>query len=140
MTAAVKENQNTYLSSFAQLEKKLPGSGQAWLDRIRKEAIQRFTELGFPTTHDEEWKYTSVAPISRIAFQPRWAGGSQGSAVPIAEELRGSALADLQCSRIVFVNGRYSPELSKLEALPQGVKAGYLASALGSARNGAGFL
>ena len=38
------------------------------IERIREEARQRFSELGYPTTHDEEWRFTSVAPIVRTAF------------------------------------------------------------------------
>jgi Fe-S cluster assembly protein SufD len=33
---------------------------------LRETAFQRFTELGFPTTHDEEWRFTNVAPIARL--------------------------------------------------------------------------
>ena len=36
--------------------------------KIREEARRRFAELGFPTTHDEDWRFTSVAPISRTSF------------------------------------------------------------------------
>ena len=32
---------------------------------LREAAFQRFAELGFPTTHDEEWRFTNVAPIAR---------------------------------------------------------------------------
>jgi hypothetical protein len=39
----------------------------AWLAAPPCEtAFQRFTELGFPTTHDEEWRFTNVAPIARL--------------------------------------------------------------------------
>jgi len=37
------------------------------IEQIREEARQRFNELGFPTTHDEDWRFTSVAPIARVA-------------------------------------------------------------------------
>jgi Fe-S cluster assembly protein SufD len=39
------------------------------IDRIREEARQRFADLGFPTTHDEDWRFTSVAPISKLVAQ-----------------------------------------------------------------------
>jgi len=35
-----------------------------------QEQIERFAELGFPTTHDEEWRFTNVAAIARAAFTP----------------------------------------------------------------------
>jgi Fe-S cluster assembly ATP-binding protein len=56
---------------------KLGRDGDAWLHRVRKDAIRRFAELGFPTTRLEEWKYTNVAPIARIPFKAaelRWTG------------------------------------------------------------------
>ena len=39
------------------------------IDRIREEARQRFRDVGFPTTHDEDWRFTSVAPISKLVAQ-----------------------------------------------------------------------
>jgi Fe-S cluster assembly protein SufD len=41
------------------------------IDQIREEARQRFSDQGFPTTHDEDWRFTSVAPISRTVFESR---------------------------------------------------------------------
>ena len=35
---------------------------------LRDAAFARFAELGFPTTHNEEWRFTNVAPIARTAF------------------------------------------------------------------------
>jgi len=40
------------------------------IERIREEARERFAELGYPTTHNEEWRFTSVAPIARTEFVP----------------------------------------------------------------------
>src|ERR1017187_6166395 len=42
----------------------------AWLQSLRDAAFARFAELGFPTTHNEEWRFTNVAPIARTAFTP----------------------------------------------------------------------
>ena len=36
-----------------------------WMQQLREYAFQRFAETGFPTTHDEEWRFTNVAPIAR---------------------------------------------------------------------------
>ncbi len=40
------------------------------IDQIREAARRRFAELGFPTTHDEDWRFTNMAPISRLDFVP----------------------------------------------------------------------
>ena len=36
----------------------------AWLAELRRAAFARFEELGFPTPHDEDWRYTGVQPIT----------------------------------------------------------------------------
>ena len=51
---AVQEKQDSYFANFAALQKKLAGRDPAWLAEIRKAAIERFAELGFPTTKNEE--------------------------------------------------------------------------------------
>ncbi len=130
---AVNESQDLYLSSFAELEKKLADKGPSWVDRIRHAAIDRFAEVGFPTTHDEEWKYTSVAPIARTPFQP---AVGEVSVAALHERRTGGRrpprqpFADLECSRLAFVDGHYSPELSSTGALPPGVKVASLAAAV----------
>jgi len=42
----------------------------SFLEHLREGARQRFFELGYPTTHDEDWRFTSVAPITRATFVP----------------------------------------------------------------------
>ncbi|MBV9745166.1 MAG: SufD family Fe-S cluster assembly protein, partial [Acidobacteriia bacterium] len=37
---------------------------------LREAALQRFEQLGFPTSHDEEWRFTNIAPIAKF-FQSR---------------------------------------------------------------------
>ena len=39
-----------------------------WLQTLRKQGITRFEGLGFPTTKNEDWHFTSVAPIADRAF------------------------------------------------------------------------
>jgi Fe-S cluster assembly protein SufD len=123
---AIKENQEPYFASFSQLDKRLGADSPSWIHQIRRQAIERFGELGFPTTHQEEWKYTNVAPLVRIPFQP---AGEQGNGLS-AEELARSPLAGLTSNRLVFVNGVYSHELSSTAGLPEGVQLASLAEAL----------
>lgn len=40
----------------------------AWLKDLREKAFAYFTENGFPTPRDEEWKYTNVAEIQNSKF------------------------------------------------------------------------
>ncbi len=93
----------------------------AWWGNLRREAFDRFSTLGFPTTHDEDWKYTNVSPIARTAFEP-------GELAPVRTS---SPLAELGCDvRLVFVNGRFSRDLSSQDRLPAGLSAGSLANRL----------
>jgi Fe-S cluster assembly protein SufD len=88
----------------------LPGNEPAWLGMRRAAAMARFEEVGFPTTRDEDWRHTSVAPISRTAFRladDRDAAGVREE--DLAAVVFGHAFDGHQ---IVFVDGRYAPELS----------------------------
>jgi Fe-S cluster assembly protein SufD len=38
------------------------------LSDIRRRAAERFEERGFPTTKEEEWRFTNVAPIAKAQF------------------------------------------------------------------------
>jgi len=122
---AVKDYQETYLSYYQAREKE-HAAGPAWLAGIRRAAIHRFAELGFPTTRNEDWKYTNVAPLAQVAFQPVEAP----SATATAESLAWSCFFELDCPRLVFVNGHYSPGVSFLAGLPKGVTATRLSKAL----------
>jgi Fe-S cluster assembly protein SufD len=131
MTAA-KATLTDYLSHFARLEHQLAhefGHGDGWFHRVRKEAIGRFAELGFPTTRLEEWKFTNVDPIARIPFQSPEFRADGLPAERLAELPLAHAAFEQRCSRIVFVNGHYNPQLSSRE-LPEGLIASSLASAI----------
>ncbi len=123
---AVTQEHERYLEQFAKFEKATAGNSHGWLRGIRRAAFARFAELGFPTTHDEDWRFTSVAPIARTAF--RVPGGARADVAPRA--LEPFFFADAPCTRLVFVDGRYAPALSSLRPLPGGVKVGSLAQAL----------
>lgn len=119
----VLEQQDVYLSHFTQWERELAGDGGPQIARLRQEAIHRFAEMGFPTSRAEEWKYTNVAPVGKIRFQPARPGLR-------AEQLARIPGADLGGSRLVFVNGRWSPKLSTLEELAPEVNLSSLAAVL----------
>lgn len=87
---------------------RLPGSGLDWLGKIRADADARFRELGFPKTTHEDWRFTSVEPIAKIDFTPAAADFSGLK----ASQLDGLALGPADSSRLVFVNGYFSRELS----------------------------
>ena len=50
MMGQVSKEQDTYLSDFELFEKNGANKGPSWIHGIRKAALSRFTDLGFPTT------------------------------------------------------------------------------------------
>lgn len=103
-SAAVMENQFT-----EKFKQSLAGTENAWLRNLREEAFAYFTENGFPTVKNEEWKYTNVAPIAKVEF----AGGS--SAV---EDLAVTGrYPESAASRLVFIDGALNKDLSTYPAV-----------------------
>jgi Fe-S cluster assembly protein SufD len=99
-----------------------PRGGSRWLQDLRDHAASRFVALGFPSVRDEDWRFTNVAPIASSAF--RLAPQVQLD----ADVLNRFLYADAPF-RLVIVNGRCSPELSRLSGLPKGMRFGSLAAA-----------
>jgi len=64
--SAVAEQTGIWLDRFTSQ----PAAPQPWLQALRERAFARFAELGFPNTHNEEWRFTNVAPIVRSTFTP----------------------------------------------------------------------
>lgn len=93
---------------------------------LRREGAAAFTELGFPTRRNEDWHYTSVSPIADEQFLSI----ADRTPVPLADR---AALAPFTFGGtwplVVFHNGRYSAELTTLEALPDGIRVTDLAGA-----------
>ena len=123
MTTATKSPAQ-YLECFTEFESRAVGSDLPWLRRLRREAFARFCEAGFPTTHDEDWRFTSVAAIANMAFHlpspsATFAKGGQMSAT-LATSLRMDGAA---CC-LVFLNGHFSPELSDCAPLARELAAG----------------
>ena len=106
----------------AEWERAQQRGGGGALARMREDAWGRFVSRGFPTTRDEEWRFTGVGPIAEGAFAlaPPLSGGDG------ADDHRVPDVA----TELVFVNGRYVPALSRIDALPQAVRIGSLASSM----------
>jgi Fe-S cluster assembly protein SufD len=99
----------------------------AWLSGVRRAGLERFRDLGFPKAHDEAWKYTNVAPILRVPFAP-------------AAEVSLRRIERLEAgegAQIVFVNGRYAPELSSDGPRGDGVEVASLREVLAARPEGA---
>src|ERR1035437_10286040 len=63
--SAVAEQTGAWLERFISQPPAL-----AWMQSLRDAAFARFAALGFPNTHNEEWRFTNVSAIARTAFTP----------------------------------------------------------------------
>jgi Fe-S cluster assembly protein SufD len=111
---ATVEQLEAWLENFTEQTKTTAGQKLPWLRRLREDAFARFCEVGFPTTRDEDWRFTNVAAIARTQFRP--ASAAKLTAAEVAPFLAEGAAAQL-----VFVNGRFARELSRVDGLPKGV-------------------
>ena len=90
----------SYLEEFGRLQQHTSQQPQ-WLRSLREDAFVRFCDMGFPTTKDEDWRFTSVTPISQLAFN------LPEDALPSLKknDVQPGLLPGVAC-RLVFVNGR----------------------------------
>jgi Fe-S cluster assembly protein SufD len=112
----VKSEAQPYLDAF---------SGTAgepdWLARFRKQGISRFAELGFPGRRSESWRYLDLRGLEQHPLLPAVMGQPMG--VPDGLALDGGGPV------LVLVDGRFAPELSRLES-PRGIWLGSMRAAI----------
>ena len=116
-----------YLVAFEALQDRRP-AGPAWANSQRREALERFAALGFPTTRDEEYRFTNVAPIASKVFQRAPEGTTTVSPADLTAHLYPGQVA----AELIFVNGRFSPALSSRDQVPAGLTVASLADVLTS--------
>ena len=73
----------------------------------QKEAFLNFEKIGFPTTKNEEWKYTNLASMLEEDF-------NTSSSVALTKKDIESFLYPLEANALVLINGIYSKELSTI--------------------------
>jgi Fe-S cluster assembly protein SufD len=123
-------NQNTRATDphWEKFEKSnLDAKQPSWVFPIRKAAMSCFAELGFPTVNDEDWRFTNVAPIAKLPFLPALENTRSNLD---AATLKKYSFTELKASRLVFVNGHFSPEFSTIIPQTEGIRIANLASAL----------
>lgn len=90
----------------------LAPSPWAAVNALREQAQTALGALAMPTLRDEAWRFTDLAPLHRLTFQPVLAASRLQP-----EDIAPFGLDDAAC-RLVFVNGIYAPQLS--HPLPEG--------------------
>jgi FeS assembly protein SufD len=104
----------TYVRQFESLD---ADAEPEWLRPVRRGAIDRFAEVGFPAARDEEWRFTPVSAIAQTEFTP----------APPAQPLAREAIAPFvfghpEWPLLVFVDGRLDETLSSVPVLPGGAR------------------
>jgi Fe-S cluster assembly protein SufD len=123
-------------------------AGPNWLQSLRKQGIARFEALGFPTMKNEDWHFTSVAPISERVFhlaagdessghgERRGASRRKGDVTNVAgitpQLLERFKFGEQDWHTLVFVNGVFAEDLSAFAGLGDGVRVSSLARAIKS--------
>ncbi len=93
----------------ADLERSLAVSKQpVWLKSIRKQAFNFFTENGFPTPRNEEWKYTNTAPIAKHEF-------SFETGKIETEVVKNFTYEESAQNTLVFVDGIFAEGFSRVD-------------------------
>lgn len=127
--AIVAKNLDVQLSDFEKLQQARAGFEPAWLSTRHHRGMQRFAKLGFPTSHDEEWRYTNLAPLARKSQRLT----RPAPDVVSTAQLKLTGLMEIEGSRIVFVNGHFNKALSRTETSSDGVEIATLSEKLSTA-------
>ena len=121
---ATQETQNT-AAVLQKLSRTESINQPAWLAPVRNAGAAQFTKAGFPTLRDEDWRFTNVATLAKLAFKPAVA-----SSAITADTVKGVTFGSLAAHRLVFVNGQFTPQLSSIGQLPAGITVKNLSAAL----------
>jgi Fe-S cluster assembly protein SufD len=121
----ISQAKEQFLSAFERAQKNW-GFEPAWLRERKRSAIASFRELGFPTTRNEEWRYTNVEPLLACGFEV----ANGGAPAVQAKEIFASSFTDVAYNRLTFINGAYSPALSSLNGITPRVCIQSLAEAV----------
>ncbi|WP_392538794.1 Fe-S cluster assembly protein SufD [Legionella sp. 227] len=105
---------------FYQQRAKASFSTLPWLAQLQTKALNDLSQQGFPTRHDENWKYTSVdALLNQPFMRSDAAEPSQDSGDIAYNQAMSSDLPIKQ--NLLVLNGLISGEQQLAQALPKGV-------------------
>lgn len=114
---------------LADLECVAQRSAPGWVTRIREGGAARFSELDFPNRRVEEWRFTNINPVVRTPFRSLFEPAPH---TLTAKQVVPFLYSEEGWTELVFIDGFFAKELSRLGELPQGVHAGSLMEAIGT--------
>ena len=98
------------VKEFSIVESGLNGQAKSPIHAIRKQAMARFAELGFPTIRHEEWKYTNLMPVVKQDYVLTL----QAVSTLAKSDIEPFLIPDVEANVLVFINGSYSAALSTI--------------------------
>jgi Fe-S cluster assembly protein SufD len=120
-----------YFEAYEQVRAQGAEREPVWLGQLREDGWARFSAKGFPSTHEEDWRFTNLAALAKTPFR-RAAKGEFAVSLAQIEPYR---VAGSLC-QLVFVNGHFAPELSEFSNMPGGLLVCSLATAIDCGREG----
>ena len=60
------EHAQSYRAAFSQMQP--TATAALWLQALRKRALEKFIDRGFPTTAEENWRYTDLTRVAQRSF------------------------------------------------------------------------
>ena len=120
MTTETTNDQRQFEAEFA----RIAGHNDAISD-LRRDAYERFLELGWPTMRGEAYRYTDCRPIAKADLKL----ATEARELPM-DVLRPHLLEGVPTHRLVFVNGIFNESLSDIGSAPDGVTVCRLADAI----------
>jgi Fe-S cluster assembly protein SufD len=117
VVVAKTETGRALSDAFAVARDRLPGAGR--VADARKQALAAYERLGLPHRRIEEWKYTDLRTLMREVL-PLADAPDQDALRRAKAALAGHAMAG--ATRLVLVDGVYSPELSDTAGLDAAVR------------------
>jgi Fe-S cluster assembly protein SufD len=103
------------VSDYATRLPQLSANDTAAQQQMREQAFDWFKQKGFPTIKHEDWKYTSLVPHLKEAFELPQADAELSSDVAAAA-IKSVQIPGLDAYTVVLLNGKIVPEYSQLPA------------------------
>jgi len=122
---SIEQVKSQYPDAYQSVEATLPGQPLSWLQDFRTEAKQEFSQTGFPSLHEEEWRYTNVSALEKKLFLPV---AVDDIGVIDLEVLQQHLINEAYS--LVLVDGHFSEALSDLQDLGEGITVLSMADAL----------
>jgi Fe-S cluster assembly protein SufD len=101
---------NNYLDGLLPAQTNLPPTPRGWLNRLRADALEVANASTAPTTRDEEWRFTDLAPLYKTSFKRAAAPAPMN-----ASDIEPFVVPEAGC-RLTFVDGHFAAHLSVLGA------------------------